>query len=63
MEKKTIKKTYLVEYQASYRVEASSEEDAIQKAIEIHAKFPDGSWNGFLESYDFVREDSNLPWA
>ena len=62
MEKKTIKKTYLVEYQASYRVEAANEEEAIQKAIAIHEKSPDGIWGGYLESYEFYREDSKLPW-
>jgi hypothetical protein len=63
MEKKTIKKTYLVEYQASYRVEAANEEEAIQKAIAIHEKSPDGIWGGYLESYEFYREDSKLPWV
>ena len=62
MEKKTIKKTYLVEYQASYRVEAANEDEALQKAIAIHEKSPDGIWCPLLESYDFVREDSKLPW-
>lgn len=60
MEKKTIKKTYLVEYQASYRVEATDEQDAIKKAIAIHEKSPDGVWNGFFESYEFYREDSKI---
>ena len=60
MGERPIKKTYLVEYQASYRVEASSEEDAIKKAIAIHEKSPDGVWNGFFESYEFYREDSKI---
>jgi hypothetical protein len=55
MEKKTIKKTYLVEYEASYRVEASSEDEALQKALAIHEKFPDGTWTPLLESYEFMK--------
>lgn len=62
MEKKPIKKTYVVEYQASYTVEAPNEEEAIKKAIAIHEKTPDGIWGGYLESYEFYREDSKLSW-
>ena len=52
----TIKKTYQVEYNATYWVEASSEEEAIEKGIEAHAELPDGDWNAFVEpSYDFVK--------
>jgi hypothetical protein len=41
--------TWQVEYNATYWVEAETEDDAIEKAIEIHADMPDGSWDAFVE--------------
>jgi hypothetical protein len=52
----TTKKTYQVEYNATYWVEAETEEEAIELAIESHADLPDGDWNAFVEpSYDSVK--------
>ena len=49
------KKTYQVEYSATYWVEAETEEEAIELAIELHADLPDGDWNAFVEpSYNSV---------
>lgn len=42
-------KTWQVEYDATYWVEAETEEEAIEKAIEIHSDMPDGDWNAFVE--------------
>jgi hypothetical protein len=42
-------KTWQVEYSATYWVEATSEDEAIDKAMEQHADLPDGSWEGFIE--------------
>lgn len=42
-------KTYQVEYTAVYWVDATSEDEAIEKAIEIHSDMPDGDWNAFIE--------------
>ena len=45
-------KTYQVEYNATYWVEANSEEEAIEKAIDVHSDMPDGDWNAFIDPYD-----------
>jgi spore germination protein YaaH len=45
-------KTWQVEYSATYWVEATSEDEAIDKAMEQHADLPDGSWEGFIDPYD-----------
>lgn len=42
-------KTWQVEYNATYWVEAETEDEAIEKAIEAHADTPDGDWNAFVE--------------
>jgi hypothetical protein len=52
METKTEVKTWQVNYTATYWVRASSEDEAIDLAIEEHEKFPDGSWEGFIDHYD-----------
>lgn len=41
--------SWQVEYNATYWVEAETEDEAIEKAIEIHADMPDGDWNAELE--------------
>lgn len=41
--------TWQVEYTATYWVEAASEEEAIEKGIEVHADMPNGDWNAFVE--------------
>ena len=42
-------KTWQVEYEATYWVEAETEEEAIEKAMEQHSEMPDGDWNAFVE--------------
>ena len=41
--------SWQVTYDATYWVEAETEEEAIEKAMEIHADLPDGDWNAELE--------------
>jgi hypothetical protein len=45
-------KTWQVEYSAAYWVEADSEDEAIELAMEKHADLPDGDWNAFIDPYD-----------
>jgi len=45
-------KTWQVEYNATYWVEAMSEDEAIELAIEKHADLPDGDWNAMIDPYD-----------
>ena len=45
------KKSYQVEYSATYWVEAESEDEALDLAMEQHAKNPDGDWDAQLEAY------------
>lgn len=45
-------KTWQVEYNATYWVDAETEEEAIDKAMEIHYDLPDGDWNAFIEPYN-----------
>jgi hypothetical protein len=40
--------TWQVEYSSTYWVEAESEDEAIEAAIERHAKSPDGDWSADL---------------
>ena len=47
-----MKKTYQVEYNATYWVTAESEEQAIEFAILCHEDMPDGDWNAFIDPYD-----------
>jgi hypothetical protein len=42
-------KTWQVEYSATYWVKATSEEEAIDLAIEEHSDLPNGDWNAFIE--------------
>jgi hypothetical protein len=42
-------KTWQVEYSATYWVEATSEEEAIDLAIEEHSDLPNGDWSAFIE--------------
>jgi hypothetical protein len=41
--------SWQVEYNATYWVEAETEEEAIELAIEQHSDLPDGDWNAELE--------------
>jgi hypothetical protein len=45
-------KTWQVEYTAAYWVEAESEDEAIDLAMEKHSELPDGDWNAFIDPYD-----------
>ena len=45
-------KVYQVEYNATYWVEAESEEQAIELAIEQHEQLPDGDWEAVIDPYD-----------
>jgi hypothetical protein len=45
-------KVWQVEYSAAYWVEATSEDEAIDKAMELHADLPDGSWEAMIDPYD-----------
>jgi hypothetical protein len=50
-------KTWQVEYSATYWVEATNEEEAIEKAIESHADLPNGDWEANPEQ---VWPDKNV---
>ena len=45
-------KVWQVEYNAAYWVEATSEDEAIDKAMELHADLPDGSWEAIIDPYE-----------
>ena len=45
-------KSYQVEYNATYWVDAESEEEAIELAIQEHEDLPDGDWNAFVDPYN-----------
>ena len=45
-------KTWQVEYSATYWVQATSEDEAIDLGMEKHAELPDGDWNAFIDPYD-----------
>jgi hypothetical protein len=46
------KKTWQVDYSATYWIEANSEDEAIELGMEQHADMPDGSWVAFIDPYD-----------
>ena len=45
-------KTWQVEYSAAYWVEATSEDEAIELAMEKHFDMPDGSWEAMIDPWD-----------
>ena len=45
-------KTYQVEYNATYWVEAESEEQAVELAIIQHEDMSDGDWEAYIDPYD-----------
>ena len=47
----TMKRTYQVEYRATYWVRANSEDEAIELGIEQHSEAPDGDWEGFIDPH------------
>jgi hypothetical protein len=49
--------TWQVEYNATYWVEAETEDEAIELAIESHADLPNGDWEANLEQ---VWPDKNV---
>jgi hypothetical protein len=51
-ERKESMKTWQVEYNAAYWVEAETEDEAIELAMEKHADFPDGDWEAMIDPYD-----------
>jgi hypothetical protein len=42
---------YQVTYEATYYVDAESESDALDRAIEQHGEFPDGTWETVRDPY------------
>jgi hypothetical protein len=42
-------KSWQVEYNATYWVQAETEDEAIELAMEQHYELPDGDWNAHLE--------------
>jgi hypothetical protein len=48
-ERKETMKTWQVEYNATYWVEAETEDEAIELAIESHSDLPNGDWEAFVE--------------
>jgi hypothetical protein len=45
-------KSYQVTYSATYWVNAESDEQAIELAIEQHEQLPDGDWEAMIDPYD-----------
>jgi hypothetical protein len=45
-------KTWQVEYSATYWVKATSEDEAIEKAMEEHSDLPNGDWEAMVDPYD-----------
>jgi len=51
-ERKETMKTWKVEYNATYWVEATSEDEAIDLGMEQHADLPDGSWEAMIDPWE-----------
>jgi hypothetical protein len=45
-------KVWQVSYNATYWVEATSEDEAIDKGMEVHSELPDGDWEAMIDPYD-----------
>jgi hypothetical protein len=52
-----MKRTYQVEYRATYWVRAESEDEAIELGIEKHNEFPDGDYEAFIDPHVSPLED------
>ena len=52
-----MKRTYQVEYSATYWVKADNEDHAIDLAVEQHSEFPNGDWEAMIEPYRSPLED------
>jgi hypothetical protein len=50
--------SWQVTYEATYWVEATTEEEAIDLAIDKHFELPDGNWSAELEQFPPVGEDA-----
>jgi hypothetical protein len=48
--------SWQVTYEATYWVEATTEEEAIDLAIDKHSELPDGDWSAELEQFPPVEE-------
>jgi hypothetical protein len=51
-ERKEAMKTWKVEYNATYWVEAETEDEAIDLGMEKHAELPDGDWNAEIDPWE-----------
>ena len=45
-------KTWQVNYNATYWVQAETEDEAIELGIEAHAELPDGDWEAKIDPYE-----------
>ncbi len=45
-------KTWKVEYNATYWVEAETEDEAIELGMEKHSELPDGDWNAEIDPWE-----------
>jgi hypothetical protein len=45
-------KTWQVNYNATYWVEAETEDEAIDLGIEKHSELPDGSWEAMIDPWE-----------
>ena len=45
-------KTWKVEYNATYWVQAESEDEAIDLGMEKHSELPDGDWNAEIDPWE-----------
>jgi hypothetical protein len=52
-----MKRTYQVEYRATYWVRADGEDEAIELGIEKHSEFPDGDYEAFIDPHVSPLED------
>jgi hypothetical protein len=51
-ERKEAMKTWRVEYNATYWVEAETEDEAIELGMEKHSDLPDGDWNAEIDPWE-----------
>jgi hypothetical protein len=51
-ERKEAMKTWQVNYNATYWVEAETEDEAIDLGMEKHSELPDGSWEAMIDPWE-----------
>jgi hypothetical protein len=51
-ERKEAMKTWQVNYNATYWVEAETEDEAIELGMEKHSELPDGDWNAEIDPWE-----------